>query len=187
MKHESEFEKDRKLDIHSLHIEWQNQSDIYGKWAKRAAEATETKFQLEEKLKALRTEVKRDTEQKRAELYLEIKTKWDEYDIFDKPPTETAIASWIVTHEKFKEVSLDSEKKIKKAVDELADAIKNEEYLKGAVLTMSHKKASIEGEVQLWIGGYFSDPKIPKSLKEVQTKETQTKIKKRLKKQQKED
>ena len=48
---ESEFERDRQIDIHNLHTEFQDQSNRYGKWASRKATASKEKFKLEEKLK----------------------------------------------------------------------------------------------------------------------------------------
>ena len=180
MEHESEYDLDKKLDIYNLHLEWQKQSELYGKWSKRSATATKIKFQKEERLKALRTEVKRDVEMVRAEIDFDIRKNWEGYG-FDKKPTETAIAGAIIMAVRYEEANEKADEQIKKAVDELADAIEDEEYLKGAVLAMSHKKASIEGEVQLWLGGYFSDPKIPKTLKLEQDKETQKKLRRGLK------
>jgi len=185
---ESEFEKDRQLDIHNLHTEYQDQANRYGKWAGRKATASKEKFLLEERLKALRTEMKRKEAEARATLDLQVRKFWDDPkheagEFFDcKKPTESAISNWIIQHPDFKQAQDEIADKLNEVVLELAEAIENVEYLEGAVFAMSQRKNSIEGEINLWVNGYYSDPKIPKTLREEVQKETQRKIRKSLSK-----
>jgi len=183
---ESEFEKDRQLDIHNLHTEYQGQADRYGKWSGRKATASKEKYLLEERLKALRTEMKRKEAEVRAKLDLDVRKNWDNPkhevgEFFDcKKPTESAIANWIIQHPDYKQAQDEIADELNTVVLELAEAIENVEYLEGAVFAMSQRKNSIEGEINLWVNGYYADPKIPKTLREEVQKETQRKIKKSL-------
>lgn len=176
---DNEFERDVSLDINLLHEEWQKQAQLYGKWARRLAKAVKEKFKLDERLKVIRTQTRRRVEEVRAELDSLIRKDYGECG-FDKKPTEAAITGWILLQPKFKKVQDEGIDEIKIITDELADAIEREELFKGACLAMSHKKSAIEGEVKLWSEEYFSDPMIPKSLKENIQKETQAKVRKRL-------
>jgi len=184
----SEFEMDREFDMYNLHREYNIQPRLYGKWSTRKAEASKIKFVTEEALKVIRTEAKRNIEEKRAEIDLEIRRNWDNKThpigkfFRGIKPTESAISNYIILDEGFKKVQDDEAKKIKDQVDALADAIENYEYLDGAVFAMTQRKNSIEGEINLWINGYYSDPKIPKEFKRADHKQIQQTMKKTLKK-----
>jgi len=176
-----EYEDDLKLDIYNLHKEWQKQATLYGKWSKNAARASKVKFKADENLKAIRIETKRKLEEKRSEIDSEIRGNWEAFG-FEKKPTENAITACIIQQEEYKEVYLAGVDEVKQGVDKLADAIEDEEYLKGTPIAMSHKKAAIGGEVQLWLGEYYSDPNIPKEYVEEIVKKEKKSVRKQLKK-----
>lgn len=179
MENENEFERDVSLDINSLHEEWQKQAQLYGKWARRLAKVVKERFKLDERLKVVRTQVKRRIEEVGADLDSRIRIGYGGMG-FEKKPPEDAIKNWILLQPKFKKVQDEGVDEIKEVTDALADAIEREELFKGACLAMSHKKSAIEGEVKLWLEEYFSDPNIPKSLRKNIQEETQAKVRKRL-------
>lgn len=181
LKLNTEFEDDLALDINSLHEEWKNQAQLYGKWGRRLAKAVKDKFKLEEKLKIVRIQTRRRVEEVRALLDSSLRKNYETYG-FDKKPTEDAIRSWILLQSDFKKIQDEGIDELANVVDELAKIIEKEEVFRVACLALSHKKSSIEGEVKLWSEEYFSDPILPKSLKEKSQKETQKKLKKGLRK-----
>lgn len=175
---DNSFEKDLALDINALHLEWQEQAKLYGKWAKRLSKAVKARFKLEELLKVVRIQTKRDVDEVKAELDGLIREDFVSLG-FEKRPTEAAITNWILIQPKVKEVQDNCFAKVKRITDDLADAMEQEELFQGACLAMSHKKSAIEGEVKLWLGEYFSDPDIPKDIKVNIQKETQERIRSR--------
>jgi len=176
---ETSYEEDVKIDLFNLHYEWEKQSGLYMKWARKYASAVKERILVEEKLKLIRTENKRLLEEMRAEIDAEIRLDPGKYG-FDKKPTETAIAGLVISHYKYKKVDAEGVEEVMKAVEEYAQAVEREEILKGATVAMSHRKVSLENEVQLFLSGYYSDPKIPKDLKDVVSKETSDSLRKEL-------
>ncbi len=180
----SEFEDDRIIDIHNLHLECQKQAQLCGKWGDKFAKAKGERFLAEENLKIVKAEVKRTIDEKRAYWDSYIRGAWDG-EGFEKKPTEAAITGWINQYDSFKDEVIEQEKLITEAVKKTAEAIEYEAKMESGKVSMNHKKSGIEGLIQLWLNEYFADPKIPKSLVEIQEKEYQQKHRKHLNRKEK--
>jgi len=174
------YSEDQFVDIYNLHHEWRKQSMLYMKWGKRYARAIKEKTLAEEELKLIRAQNKRALEEKKAELDLDIRKEPVKYG-FDKKPNEGAILAKILLDPGIKELESKNAVVVKEAVDEWAKCIENEEVMSTAKLAMSHKKAALEREAELWIAGYFSDPRIPAEVKEIVESEGREKHEKGLK------
>jgi len=72
-----------------------------------------------------------------------------------KKPTEAAINAAI---------SKDEDYQLEQQA--LLDANEAVNLLVSAKAAFEHRKKALEGLTQLWLGGYFSDPKIPAEIKE---------------------
>lgn len=176
-----DYEEDTKVDLYNLHLESQRQPDLYIKWAKRYAKAVaETKLH-EDKLRIAKAEAKRDLDETRAELDIDIRINFGEYG-FSSKPTEAAILNTILIHSRYKKVNKTGQEAVRKASLDHIRAVEDEETLAGMKVAMSHKKNSIENEISLWLAGYYSDPKIPKVLEDQEQRTTKQELKKRLNK-----
>lgn len=162
---ENEYKVDQSIDEYNLIAELKKQSMLYMKWAKRCALAVKEKARAEENLKVVRAECKKELDEKRAEIDADIRTNLEKYG-FKSKPTETAISGCIIRRPEYKEVDQKGIEKVKEAFEDLLIKIEAEETLSGAKVAMSHKKTSIEYISQLWLGGYYSEPKIPKEMKD---------------------
>lgn len=199
----TELEKDEQIDIYNLHTEYQRQPSLYGKWGRRKATVTKEEFNLREQLKMVKTQGKREIDEKKSELDLLIRTYYNDpefwekqikkysncketFDNFsiicEKKITEAMVTSFITLHPEYKEVQNEVDKKTNKVIQDIAEAVEHLGILDTAVMTMVHRKAGIEGEINLWLGEYYADPKIPKTYVEQVQKKVQKKLRKRLRK-----
>jgi len=201
--HLTELEQDEQIDIYNLHKEYQKQPGLYDKWGRRKAKVSKEIFLLTEKLKMVKTQCKREVDEKKSELDLTIRTYYNDPDfwkkqikkypeqeetfsnfqiICEKKITEAMVTSFITLHPEYIEVQKEADKKTNRVILEIGESTEHLGILDTAVMTMVHKKAGIEGEINLWLGEYYADPKIPKSYIEQEEKKVQKKLRKRLKK-----
>lgn len=149
----SEYKEDLKIDFSKLDINWRDFPTDYLKWSQEWVNAVANRDRSKEVLEVLRAEL---DGKYRIELQLG-----------SKKPTEAAISAAIIQDEDYQE-----------AQQALINATENMNTMAVVKMAFDHKKKALEGITHLWLGGYYSDPKIPAEIKqkyEKNTKEDQIK------------
>jgi hypothetical protein len=155
----NEYSADLQIDKYKLSEEWEDQSLLYMKWAERYAQAIYERDRLKEKMDLVKAQI---------DLY--IRKNPNQYGFDTKPkPTEAAITNTILNEEEYQE-----------AVEDYLLAKKNVNILQGVKDAMEHKKKALEAETSLWIGNYYSDPKVPEKAKEDSSRKTSEELRKGL-------
>lgn len=168
------YKEDIKIDIYNLHLEVANQGRLYIDYAEQFSDAVAIMMKAQEKVSVVKTDGKRKIDEKRAEVDADLRNSMLTLD--GKKLTETAIANMIISDEKFIIAQNQVNKEIHEATEIYIEAVKNKELLEGVKQAFSHRKAMIEKECELWLAGYYADPKIPKSYKEGQQEEVKKQI-----------
>jgi len=150
---------DEKVDIYNLHIENQLHPALVEKWGTRLVNVKDAKRRLSRQL-----------DLKYSEVELEIRSDpksfgWED----DKKPTEAFIKSAVIAHEEYNKV-----------YNDLLKADHDLDVFTIATNVISDKRASIEGEVKLFLNGYYADPKVPKEFKQEERKEQSDNQKRKL-------
>lgn len=162
---EESYERALQVDLNALDVEWMEQPRRYDRWGKRKAKASAEKFRAEENLKLVRTDIKRGLDEVRAEVEIEIREHPEKYfpSKPDKPvkPTEGAIQSKLILHDKVKEKQDQNRETLVAAIEKCADAIEEEDVMETARIAMQHKKTSLEYASMLWAANYYARPNIP--------------------------
>lgn len=200
----TELEQDEKVDIYNLHTEYQKQAALYGKWGRRKAKAVKEDFELKEQLKVVKAQGKRKVDEKRAELDILFRTNYNDPRFYkkqikkypnhedilenfliscEKKITEAMVSSFVTLHPEYIQVQREVDEEANDITNKIAETTEQIGLLDTAIMAMVHRKATIEGEISLWLGEYYSDPKVPKPYIEQEQKKTQKKLRKRLKKQ----
>jgi len=153
------FEKDLEINLYSLHTECKDFPNLYFKYAKKFANASEDKFTKEEQLKLFKAEAKLKIDQARANMDLEIRGNPEKFQkMFGiKKFTEASINSVIVTNPYFIQLQEDLAKQTEEKVNELAKTINDLEIYRAALVSLSHKKSGIADAIKLQIGGFYSE------------------------------
>ena len=152
------YEKDLKIDVDALDIEWAEQPGLMLKYTKIAAEARMELDESKERLGVVR-----------AEIDLHIREDPEKFRIVKI--TEAAIQSAIILDKAFQ----NENSKCLKAAYEL-------EMAQGAVRAMDQRKQALENLVRLHGLQYFAGPKIPRDLsREYQKKQDQKKADEKVK------
>jgi len=176
------YKDEVKIDIYSLHTEVANHSGIYQDYAEQYADSIAIMMKADEKVKVARADGKRKIDEKRAKLDLDIRMNPDSYDLDPgKKPTESAITNTIILHSEYKKAQDEAAQDIHAATEAYIDAVKEKELLDGVKLSFSHRKAMIEKECELFLAGYYADPKTPKAYQETQQEEVKKAIEETLK------
>lgn len=132
------YNKDLEIDFSRLDEIWRDHSVKFMKWSEKWVNAVSERDRAKEALEVVK-----------AELDSEIRTKY-----VGKKPTEAAINSMITTNKEYQE-----------AVSKLIDANESVNLLASAKTAFEHKKKALESLTQLWIQGYWSEPKIQSEFK----------------------
>jgi predicted transglutaminase-like protease len=162
---ETTFEQDVEIDLYQLHEEVKKQPNLYFKWAKKYAAASKENFRTQEELRIIKAEVKSELDVLKAELDSEIRSNYESYG-FDRKPTEAAINGWIIQQRKYKKCEEETAKKIKDGFEKVAQALEDEKVMEAAKVSMTHRKDSLSNAISLWLGEYYSDPKVPKEYRD---------------------
>jgi len=163
------YRDDAKIDIYNLHTEWAGQPTIYIDYAEQFADAVALMMRAQEKVSVVKTEGKQRIDQMKAELDASIRLSPQVYGL--EKVTENAVANAIIAAPSFKKVQEEVAANIAATVEEHIQAVRNKELLEGVKVGFSHRKSALEKEVELFLNGYYADPKIPKSYKEERTQE----------------
>ena len=161
---EESYERALQVDLNALDREWMEQPRRYDRWGKRKAKAAAEKFRAEENLKLVRSDVKRGLDEVKAEIEMEIRANPEKY--FSSKPTEAAIQSKLILHDKVKEKQDQNRQVLVDAIEKCAVAIEKEDTMETARIAMQHKKTSLEYASMLWAANYYARPNIPKEILE---------------------
>jgi len=135
------FEDEIKIDKHALDYEWERQSSLVYVWGSKYADSIFERDKKKEQLELVYAEVDSD-----------IREFPDKYDILKI--TESVVKSKII-----------QSKAYKMAMSDFLLAKKNCDILSVARNALEHKKKALEFMAQLYLSGYWSDPKISKEYK----------------------
>jgi hypothetical protein len=136
------YKDDIKIDKHNLDREWMNHALLFIEWAEKEVEAQFEKDKAKERLDLVR-----------AEMDSRIRTDPSHYGI-DKV-TEGSIQNTILRQQIYMEAS-----------EAFLLASKNAKILNVAREAFEHRKKALEKITDLYISGYWADPKIKKEVKE---------------------
>lgn len=136
--YKSEYDIDVSIDKDVLDKELVNHGNTSMKWAERLADAIE-----EREIKKAEIEVKR------AKLSKEIRTNPKDFDL--EKVTESAIGDVITLDKEMQQLNR-----------ELIEIVKNLNILTWVKDEMQNKRKRLERLVELYLGQYWSDPKIKK-------------------------
>ena len=156
---ETSIEEDSRFNKYELDTEWDLQPELYLKWSDAWADACLDRDELKETLDLVK-----------ATLDLEIREDPSEFGIdAGKKLTESAISSIILMQDKYKAAS-----------ERYMKAVNQANKMLGAKIAMDHRKKALENETVLWVGGFYSSPKIPSEAREESEKTTAEAIRESL-------
>ena len=177
------FEEEIDINIYKLHEELRDQPKLYSKYAKPYAISIGNAKRKEEQVKLIKIENKAELDAAKASMDMEIRNNPEKFGKTEKSGakkhTETAISSIIASSKDFQDLNKKLNDKLKKGVQEHIDSIEEMEVLFAGVNACNHRKSSLENEVKLFIGGFYSEPKIERENKE-QIKEKSDKKRKSI-------
>jgi hypothetical protein len=133
------YNEDLRIDFAELDLNWRDHAANYMHWSNKWVAAVSERDRAKENLDVIKAEVDR-----------EIREAYS-----GKKPTEAAISALVSTNTRYREAS-----------DLLIDANEKVNLLASAKSAFEHQKKALEGLTQLWINGYWSEPKISGAAKE---------------------
>ena len=139
--------EDKKVDIHNLHLEDQKQPSLVEKWGTRWAEARDKERRG-----------KRNLEIVYAEIEKEVRSNPEDYNI--EKITENAVRSAVVISKKYNDI-----------YNEHLDSCKEVDLMGVARDTIADKRASIDGEIKLFLNSYYARNTQDSDLKEAKSKD----------------
>ena len=175
---ERNYNDDTLVDKFALDREYELHPSTYMHWAEKAVEAHAERLKVEEKLKLVKAETKKDLEETRAEVDADVRKYPEKYDL-DPKLKETAVAGAVVQSKKYKDADFGCVNRVKEATDKWIEAVGNEQILDEARRAMAYKKTSIEGLERLVLRDYY--PRFSKEVKEPLEKEGREKAQDALK------
>ena len=148
------FEQDVSIDPNSLDVEWQKQASLVHKYGILLSDAISERDKAKENLEIVR-----------AEIDLDIRKNFKEYGL--EKTTEGAISATILNEKDFIE-----------AQETVHDANHNVNVLQSAKNALEHKKKALEYMTQLYLSGYWAEPKITSEAQEKYSEKDSEKIRK---------
>ena len=136
------FKEALKIDQHHLDAEWMRQPSLYQEWAEELAHAVATKDRAKERVELVK-----------AELDKEIRGDPEAFEI--AKTTETVIQATIIQQPEYKKV-----------YHEYLEAKEDAAVLDGAVQALEHKRKALEKLVELYMAGYWAEPRVSKKVQE---------------------
>ena len=134
-----DYNKDLEIDFNRLDENWRDQSSNYMDWSQKWVNAVTKRDRAKEGLDVVKAELDREIRNR------EHKTKL----------TEAAINAVIITHENYRV-----------AFELLTQANEDVNLLASAKSAFEHRKKALEGLTQLFVNGYWSEPRISGDFKE---------------------
>lgn len=136
---QNDFEKDVGIDPNALDVEWLRQPGLVAKYTRLNAEARDNVTRAKDQMEVVKAQV--DGELRSG------------FAAGEKKPTEAAIASMVLQHEK-----------CIGANEEYLKAKLNADLVQAACTALDHKKAALENLVRLYGQQYFAGPREPRDL-----------------------
>jgi hypothetical protein len=136
------YKKDLQIDKYQLDNAWISQPLLFCEWAEKAVEASFERDKAKEQL-----------ELTRAELDGKIRSNPSDYGL--EKVTESAVSNAIIQDPIYK-----------KANSYFLESVKNAKILDVARESFDHKKKSLEKLTDLFLAGYWAEPKIKTEIKE---------------------
>ena len=133
------YSEDLKIDFAQLDLNWRDQAANYMHWSNKWVAAVSERDRAKENLDVIRAEVDR-----------EIREAYS-----GKKSTEAAISALVSTNTRYR-----------KASDQLIDLNEKVNIFVSTKAAFEHRKKALEGLTQLWVNGYWSEPKISGVAKE---------------------
>lgn len=133
------YKEDIKIDRFSLDTEWEQHPSKFMEWAEKSVEAQFERDKAKEQLDLIK-----------AQIDLEIRER-----VTEKKLTEAAISNMVLINPKYQEAS-----------SKFREAVNDAKILDVAKDAFEHKKKALEKITDLWISGYWSDPKVTKEAKD---------------------
>jgi len=133
---------DLEIDEYNLEQEWINQSALYGKYARIAADARRELDEAKVRLDVVKSEVDK-----------EIREDPDKFGL--ARVTEGSISNTIVRQSKYGEAS-----------QEVIDARYQLDLANSMTAALDHRRAALGKLVDLWLASYYSEPRAKNSDKE---------------------
>ncbi|MFA5355253.1 MAG: hypothetical protein WC302_00745 [Candidatus Paceibacterota bacterium] len=137
------YKDDLEIDRFALDTEWMKQPVLFAKWGEAEAEAEDKRDKLKDQMSVIESDL--------AKKVREDPTK---YGLKEKP-TESAINDVVNLHPDYRKV-----------VSDYMEAVKTAKIMTIATRAFEHRKRALEKESELWIAGYYSDPKIKSERRE---------------------
>jgi hypothetical protein len=128
------YKEDLEINKFALDKEWEKQASLFCEWAEKEVEAQFNKDKLKEQLDIVRAELDGEIRQQAALEGTKI--------------TEAGISSEILKHKRYQ-----------KASNDYLEAIKEAKILGVAKDAFDHKKKALEKLTDLYLAGYFAEPK----------------------------
>lgn len=153
------YERDLEININELHKEWLRQPNLYYRYAEAWAEANKELGKAKRRLEVVKKEAKKVIDETFSELSFAARKGGE--DVIGVKPTEASIQAWVLSQERYKEVVEEQEGAVEKATQELIDAQYEVDITHEGIKAFDERKTSLEQEVFLWGGQYFSSPKEP--------------------------
>lgn len=130
-----------EIDPYRLDLEWQVQAKLMRQAIRKLANAKRDERDAKAKLKAVE-----------AELILAVREAPERYGLTSgKAPNKEVVEATVIL-----------QKEYRRAQHDLHDAEYNVDLLQGDVAALSNKKAGLENSVQLYLSGYYAEPKEPR-------------------------
>jgi hypothetical protein len=143
----NDYNQDLEIDFSRLDENWRDHSANYMQWSEKWVNAVAERDRAKENLDVVKAELDREVRDS----------------TLGKKPTETAITAMITMHSKHRA-----------AVEQLNTANEKVNLLASAKSAFDHRKKALEGLTQLWVNGYWSEPKVAGELKEQVYNQKQT-------------
>ena len=144
------YKQDLEIDFSTLDTNWRDHSIHYMEWAEKWAQAVSQRDHAKESLEVMK-----------ATLDAEIREEF----IGPKKLTESAIAAKIVLAPHYQ-----------KAQKILINANETVNHLQSAKSAFEARKKALEGLTNLWLGGYFSTPNVPREVREEAYKKMEERV-----------
>ena len=129
------YKEDLKIDRYNLDTEWETHANKFVEWAEKEVEAQFEKDKAKERLAITKSDIDMELREYAEKKSIKL--------------TEAAILN-----------SITGDPRYTKASSEYLIAVRNSNMLGVARDAFEHKKKALERMTDLWISGYWSDPKV---------------------------
>lgn len=160
---ELDIHGDKLIDLHALDQEWLRQATVMERWGTHEANMEKHMTDAKNNLELVRAQCKDDIERAKGEVFLRVRKNLAQE---KERVTDTLVNASILTDPHYIKAFNETQEKLKKALNELSEATHSYNLAHSAVKAIEHKRYALEHEVRLWLGKYWSEPRMDKQTKE---------------------